>query len=688
MKATFKDINILISEVFKFEKKLYVNLTKVDTTKSNSINHKIAELLILCDAYNVKFSRLDFLNILTERELETLKTYVTRYIGTSLFNIKRLYGLEEAIKTFLQYARDYGDWDIPRDLWDTKIKLKIEKPETETFIQVLSFYDYFSELEKIIESSKNPDSREIGYLYETRHLKTLECGIIPNRNVLGILAQRVDKFKFKAHTTSSLRSFIEGRPKLRTSDKTFIMYSLNKLKESEVLDDFATKRKFWKSVEKQIIPTQKRFNNCSLAQSYFYKLRNNDFKNSNNSKIENQQMNLVDKFKQMCELKSSNFAIRNVTKIAKRINFSGEEIQDLMGEIRKSNVSLKQLIELYRGLNHLTCEKNYVKIKGKFWGYKRQSDDSLGMLFGSIREEIQRKFIILTRQYMEDINSDTELAKKYRGFPDITISNNLLKGIAIPTSTDGFFDIDLSKHYITRGSEFEIARFLNPNNPYGVFVAWKAKDNKEYHMDIDLSCNAVSSKNEPVDFDTSFKYEVCNYTYLNGKGIKHSGDWTSCREFDPNNPTVVAEIITVDPQKVIDKQLNFMINCFNGVSIKNYDVYIGLIRKEDIKTDNYSNKSLINLDDAAFICGLGGDQNGYIKLFTIENGRILFEGTEISDKTFRNSMATIRENIVSSRYFSRFSDFDVYDLIEMLDFKSENHNPYKLNLFLNTVLNW
>ena len=682
IKATFKDTNLLISETFKFEKKLYVNPNILDSTE-NTINHSIAEILVLCNAYNVRFDKINFLCKLKESELESLKTFIVFYTGASLFNLRKIYGLEEAVKTLLQYMGDYGKIDIPRECWDTKVKLKVETPKEEIIIQVLPFQNYIWELEKIIESSKNPDSRDLGYLSETKHLRELECGVVPNRNVLKILTQNVEKFRFKCHTTASLRTFAESKllinHKLRTSDKTFIMRTLEDLTESEVLDDFATNRTFWKRLEKRIIPTQDRFGRYPLAQERFYKLRNNDFLWSNNSQIENHRLDIISKFNQMKNLKSENFAIRNITKIIKKFKPEKYETIELIQSLKNTNASLKQLIELYRSLDNSVCENNYVKIKNKFWGYKRNVMD-LNYLQFELKNIIQEKFQTLTEKYITEINSDTELAKKYKELPDITISNELLRGIAIPTSTDKFFEIDYSKHYITRGSYFELARFLNPLNPYGVFVAWKAKDNQEKHMDIDLSCNAISNCEE-------LKFEECNYTNLLSKGLKHSGDWTSCMKFNPENPVVTAEVITVDPSLTRDLRLDFMINCFNGVSIKDYDVYVGLIRKEDIKIDEESDKSLINLNDAAFKCRLGGDQDGFIKLFTIMNDMILFEGTDISEKTFSSSRSSVKESIVSANYFKRFSNFDVLDLIKLLNFKSENHNPYKLNLFLNTVIN-
>ena len=681
MHATFKDTNLLNPETFKFEKKLFVKQELMNSEFKGS--RLIAEISLLCETYNVKFSNRNFLYGLTNPELESIKFIVAKYVGASLFDITRTYGYEEAIKTILQYARDYGNFDIPRTLWDSEIKL----PKTEykeTIINVLTFEDFLTELESIIRNSKNPDSRDLNYLQETKNLKSLECGIIPNRNTLKSLVENVESLKFKCHTTASLRAFIEVKQKLKTSDKSFIMQTLSNLQESEVLDDFATNRSFWKYVERNIIPTQKRFERFKQARELFKNLRDNNFRDSNNSKIENQELKLIDKFKQMRDLKSDNFAIRNITKLLKKYNPNSYQILALVTEINNSKVSLKQLLELFRAIDHSEIDKNYVKIKGKFWAYSRDRKE-YGELFDLLKHSIQSKLKDLTKTYQKEINSDTQLAKEYKKLPEIQLPNGLLKGVAIPTSTDKFFEIDFSKHYITRGSRFELNRFVDPTKPYGVFVAWKAKNNLEEHMDIDLSCNLIKAENP--EFDSDFTYRVCNFTRLDGDGLKHSGDWTSCREFNPINPVVVAELIRVEPSKAKGR-LDFMINCFNGGSLKKYDVYVGLIDYDKVKQDSDSGRALINLEEAAFICKLGGDQNGFIKLFSIENNEILIEGSEISSDTYCSSASAVRTSIISTNYFKRFSSFDVFDLLQMIGLKESGvHNPYKLDLFLKTLIN-
>ena len=147
-------------------------------------------------------------------------------------------------------------------------------------------------------------------------------------------------------------------------------------------------------------------------------------------------------------------------------------------------------------------------------------------------------------------------------------------------------------------------------------------------------------------------------------------------------------MIKVDPSR-ISGRLDFMINCYNGVSIKGFDVYVGLINSDKVKKEERSGRALINLEEADFICKLGGDQNGFIKLFSIENNEILIEGSEISGETYYSSSSSVRESIIATNYFNRFSSFDVFDLLGMLGLKDNGvHNPYKLNLFLNTVVNW
>lgn len=421
MTTVFKNVNLLNPESFKFEKKLFVKDELFNSEFKES--KKIAEIITLCNLYNVKLDKRHFLYGLKDAELDQVRSAIVKYVGVSIFDLDKVYGLQEAIKTILQYARDYGSFDIPREFWDSEVKIPKFKYK-ETIISCLTFTDYIKELQSIIASSKNPDSRDLNYLQQTVNLETLCCGVIPNRNVLKELVKNVKNFKFKCHTTASLRVFIEAKldskQKLKTSDKTFIMNTLNQLDKAEILDDFAANRRFWKFTERNVIPTQKRYEKFKKARAAFANLRDNAFYESNNSKIENAEMDLIEKFNQMRELKSDNFAIRNVTKLLSWYNPDDNEVEELIEEIKKTNVSLKQLLELFRSIDYSGVDRNYVKIKGKFWSYERERKDNR-LMFELLQDVVKEKFKALTNDYMKDINSETKLAEDYKKLPSIEV---------------------------------------------------------------------------------------------------------------------------------------------------------------------------------------------------------------------------------------------------------------------------
>lgn len=689
MKITFLEKSLINPEVTREDNLIYVQ--KI-TPKNNY--EEIANTLALAHIHQVTFDDYNFLKYLDKDELKELDDSIPEKFGVTLLDIRKEYGLEEFLKTVLQYMRDYGNLDIPREIYDTISNYKVvAKPRT---IKVLSFTDYANEIKSIANSKKNPTSKELKLLQITqRYIKEAEFGIIPNRNVLYELALRIP-MTFICHTTSGLRRYIEARMNtaysrvpyrtLKTRDKTFVMRTLDGFQKSEVLDDFATNRGFWKRVEKAVIPTKKKYAHFKNARELFALLRSNDFKESNNSIIENIKLPPASKFRQMVSLKGANFALRNVTRLLKEWN-ERDEILNLVNEISKYNPSLKQLFELWRAIDCANLDNSIAKSRQGFWLYKRNKLCNTDVLFEELKGVIKNKANAKLFEYAEELKTNEELKEKYKKFPDIEIPNRLLRGIAIPTSTDGFFDIDFSKHYITRGSAFELDRFLNPEEPYSVFVAWKSKDNKEKHQDLDLSCNLV------YNYDTAkntIEFDVCNYTHLkvekDGKEIvKHSGDWTSCVEFDAKNPRVVAELIKINYANAKDIDLNFVLNCFNSVSMKNFDVYVGLIREEDVE---YADKrAYVNLSKAAFLTKLSNDFIGYLKLFTIRNRSIRFECAPLNTLVGTSSASAAKSSQVCGEYFGPFTSFDMLDFVgDMLDYPKDTHNPYKLNEFMTCIL--
>lgn len=692
MKITFLEKSLINPEVTREDNLIYVQ--KI-TPKNNY--EEIANTLALAHIHRVTFDDYNFLKYLDKEELKELDDSIPEKFGVTLLDIRKEYGLEEFLKTILQYMRDYGNLDIPREIYDTISNYRVvAKPRT---IKVLSFTDYANEIKSIANSKKNPTSKELKLLQITqRYIKEAEFGIIPNRNVLYELALRIP-MTFVCHTTSGLRRYIEARidtassrvpyRTLKTRDKTFVMRTLDGLPKSEVLDDFATNRYFWKCVEKAVIPTKKKYNHFKNAQELFRLLRDNDFKESNNSIIENTKLPLASKFNQMVSLKGANFALRNVTRILKQSDADIKEVESLAHRIEKANPSLKQLFELWRALDYADLDESVVKTRQGFWLRKKEKlpQTPANALFSEIKTIIKNKANSKLFEYAEELKTNKELKEKYEKFPDIEIPNRLLRGIAIPTSTDGFFDIDFSKHYITRGSAFELDRFLNPEEPYSVFVAWKSKDNKEKHQDLDLSCNLV------YNYDTAkntIEFDACNYTHLkvekDGKEIvKHSGDWTSCVEFDAKNPRVVAELIKINYANAKDIDLNFVLNCFNSVSMKNFDVYVGLIREEDVEYAD--ERAYVNLSKAAFLTKLSNDFIGYLKLFTIRNRSIRFECAPLNTLVGTSSASAAKSSQVCGEYFGPFTSFDMLDFVgDMLDYPKDTHNPYKLNEFMTYIL--
>lgn len=184
---------------------------------------------------------------------------------------------------------------------------------------------------------------------------------------------------------------------------------------------------------------------------------------------------------------------------------------------------------------------------------------------------------------------------------DICISKNVeklgslcidakLKNINVPLSNK---DLPIFDKYFTRKSVIKVK-----TNTFRVFIGWKSKDNKAKNIDLDLSTMAL---------DSNFKKVANVYwgSYNTVMGIKHSGDYTQCREFNPNNPVVTAECIDIDHRAI---QTNIRYLVFNVIGFNTKftacDAFAGVTF--DLSGDN--NKG-VNLKDSAFKMQIQGDYN-------------------------------------------------------------------------------
>lgn len=660
-----KNVEILNPQLFK-DKIVYIpeNLS----SKTNSKD--IAEFLVFCKSFGITFNKdsnfSEFMNNASPEVFQRLKLSLSPKVGATFFNLKRDYGLEEFIRTITEYLKSYNNFtEIPDELFINFPKIDNVKVDKEySFVKPNL---YFEKLENIINSTKNPTSEDYMFLCNTIYLELLEIdNYILNRNVLKILAE-IPNFKFKAKDTAQLREFYTSLKKIRTSNKNFIMRTLNSFRECEVLSDFNANKEFWKKVEHNLKPTQKKYSKYPNSQRFFKLLRNNEFKNSSNSIIENSfNLTTLESFYKLAsKLKSKQYAIRNITKHLKRNGFKSNNVNSLLNYIENDDIKIKVLIELYRGLLNQTPERVF-KIKNKFWISQDNKTYNFNYITNKLKDIILKKIKLKALEFVKSENNELEI-------PPVSRSIEGLKRVPMPTGTDNFFRIDKSKGYFTRGTKLKLSDYVNDD--YIVFIAWRKKDFKRGEIDLDLS--GVEVKNDDLE---NLDFETCHFINLNSTNMKHSGDFTFCKEFDPKTGLITCESIAVKKEA---NNLHFCLNTYNDVSLKDLDIFAGICDAKDYKEKQKT--GILNIENAKILFEISQDFTGFYKLFSIKDGYLMLEGVNFGKGPFYSIYKEIIGMIGSSKYIETLHCFNMYDFVK--DLGIEVYNPYKLEMLMDYVIN-
>lgn len=662
-----KEIEFLNPQLFN-DKIVYIP----ENAFKNPDYKEIADFLIFCKTFGITFKKdsnyLEVLSNFSPGALQEIRYNLTPKLGVTFFNLKKEYGLEEFWRTIFEYLKSYNNiTEIPDELFINFPNTKAPKVNKEyEFVEPSC---YFEKLWNILNSSKNPTSKDNMFLYETSKLDFLKVNYILNRNVLKELSKNCKNFKFLAKDTAQLREFYNSLGKVRTSNKTFIMKSLNTFQEGEVLSDFNSNKGFWKYVEHNLKPTQKKYSKYPNTQRFFKLLRNNEFKTSYNSIVEDslQKNSLLDFFKLASKLKSPQYAARNVTKYLKNNDYKEQEVKELLSYIENNDIKIKVLIELYKGLLYQTEIKTY-KIKNKFWITQDNKTYNFDYFANELKNIILKKVKVKALEFVK-LENNEENTK----IPAISRSVEELKRVPFPTGTDNFFKVDTSKGYVTRGTKLKLSDYVKGD--YIVFVAWRMKNYKRGEYDLDLS--GIEFLNDDIK---NLKCEYASYFELESKNMKHSGDFTFCKEFNPETGLITCECILV---KENADNLHFLLNTYNEVSLKDLDIFVGICDAKDY--GGQLETGLLNIEKAKLLFEISQDFTGFYKLFSITNGYLMLEGVNCSEKVLAGANSENLNILASSKYIERLHCLNVYDFVK--DLGIEVYNPYKLEILMDYVIN-
>jgi len=136
-----------------------------------------------------------------------------------------------------------------------------------------------------------------------------------------------------------------------------------------------------------------------------------------------------------------------------------------------------------------------------------------------------------------------------------------------------------------------------------LFCAWTGKNNEATHHDIDLSAGIVRDG----------VFDRISFYSQDGDFAVHSGDYTSCQEFNPKDGMITAEYIDIDVSKAKEYFRNakegYVIianNIFSGANnFSGLNSWVGV----QLLDGRVSKKSAINLNKSLFKIKMGSKDN-------------------------------------------------------------------------------
>jgi len=196
-----------------------------------------------------------------------------------------------------------------------------------------------------------------------------------------------------------------------------------------------------------------------------------------------------------------------------------------------------------------------------------------------------------------------------------------------------------------------------------LFTAWATKSGAQGNIDVDLGGAFI--KETPA----GLVMEQIAYYNQSANYAVHSGDFTSCKAFDPEVGEITAEYIDVDLAKVKEHGFKYVITAeFIFGRAKDYDdmqAWSGVQLLTDLRTEK---KQSVNINNSLFKVKLGGAYQSHTALaIDVETMEIVILDQYSEERSGINvgSMAQ-KMNEYKKLYFnaSEFSE-NLYDLLGM-----------------------
>lgn len=196
-----------------------------------------------------------------------------------------------------------------------------------------------------------------------------------------------------------------------------------------------------------------------------------------------------------------------------------------------------------------------------------------------------------------------------------------------------------------------------------LFTAWATNSGESGSIDVDLGGAFIK------ETDKGLQVSPIAYYNQSASYAVHSGDFTSCKAFDPKKGVITAEYIDVDLQKVKESGFKYVITAeFIYSRAKDYDDMQAWSGVQLLTSLRAEKKQLININDSLFKVRLGGAYQSHTALaIDVETNEIVILDQYSEEQSGINigNMAS-KMNIYKKLYFNaaQFSE-NIFDLLTM-----------------------
>lgn len=574
---------------FLYMDRVFIEWSGVKPSQKN-VNAVLYKLFL--KGYKPSPLLLDFINNASDSDLKTFEESIMIAAGNTFYKeyTHKLRDFSDYEEQFYHYMLRYvfnldtHDYNLSinfNDLIPNKelVELNlIEEPEIKRITR------------NILRSQFNPTDNEKSIIrdYGVKYM----INKIPNKMtletlVLSLKRSDIPKFTktYKPENVNAIRTIVKSLIKIEYNIdpdrldktyskkfnlprhiKTFVMVTINNLDldRETILNEMLMYKKFWQNMQYLIVTTQKRYKNLTVANYVFDKILKRNYKEVDTHRIRillDNPVNFNDTFIEVYNY-NINLAYKNIFNLANKTNNTDFSI--LLDYKPKTFKQLLDLILNYKRTGNVSI----ANVKGNilYFGAAKKPE-------GNLWEILDKLFTDLLKTKKNLINFGS--AKR------IAISDDLETIVPPIKSKDSL----KSDTFLPKGSSIKL------DSKFQVFTAWKKKDNTPGGLDLDLSCLFKDDSGE-------LKY-VLDFTnqelLVDGKLQSHSGDWTSCRGFDPKNPLITAEFCTIDISAESNYEIYVNVHSYNRVALSDYDVIVGVL-----PGDTKNNNGIINLQDAIF----------------------------------------------------------------------------------------